>query len=132
MKKVSFLIIFLFVSCGQELRSPSSRGSQTLREFNSVTCSCSDYLDPVCGNNGAQYITFRNGCIAQCNDYDYTSGACDPNVGVTCDQTSGQVCGLPPCTTATNCPPARVYSDSCALTSAGATLVESSQCSFSL
>ena len=128
-----FVLLFcvLFYSCGQELRSPSSRGS-TLTEFNSLTCSCSEYRDPVCGYNGSQYITFLNGCIAQCNGYDYTSGACDPNVGATCDQSSGQVCGLPPCPSSTNCPSAQIYSDNCALTAAQATPVDISQCSLSL
>lgn len=131
MKPLAIILCLFLYSCGQDLRSPRSRGSQQT-EFSSLTCSCSEYRDPVCGNNGVQYVTFLNGCIAQCNGYDYKSGACDPNVAITCDQSSGQVCGLPPCNKQTNCPPAQIYNDNCALTNAGATQVEISQCSVSL
>lgn len=125
------LLLFVLIGCGQDLtRNPGARSDRT--DYSALTCSCGDYSSPVCGFNGTQYITFLNGCIAQCNGFSYTSGACAPQSGSAqqqCDSNSGQVCGIPPCTTQGSCPGASVYSDQCELQSNNATQVDLSQCS---
>jgi hypothetical protein len=132
MKWFSYIsIALILVSCGQELRTPSSRGSGS-SNFSGLTCSCSDLNEPVCGFDGSRYITFLNSCIAQCNGFNYTNGVCAPSVSAQCSQASGQVCGLPSCPTGVSCQPAGIFSDECALESAGATKVDLSQCTQSL
>lgn len=130
MRKLYFVLPFLFLfSCGQDLtRNPGARTEST--SYSSITCSCSDYSSPVCGFNGSQYITFLNGCIAQCNGFSYTSGACNPQGSsqTQCSSSSGQVCGIPACPTGQNCQGAGIYSDQCSLQNAGATQVDMSQC----
>lgn len=130
MKELLILSLFFLMSCGQDLtRNPGARSESS--SFSSLTCSCSDYNQPVCGFNGNQYVTFLNGCIAQCNGFSYTNGACNPQSSSqqqTCDSTSGQVCGVPPCPTNTSCQGAGIYSDDCALQQANATKVDMSQC----
>lgn len=130
MKAFFIIPLLFFVSCGQELSSTRAKRAQT-REFNSVTCSCSENVNPVCGFNGQQYVTFINACIAQCNNYDYSSGACPPDLGTQCNQNSDQVCGLPPCPNNVNCEAPRLYSDECALRNSGASPIDLSQCSAS-
>lgn len=97
-----------------------------------MTCSCSETSSPVCGFNGQHYVTILNACIAQCNGYEYKSGACPANVGSTCDENSGELCGLPPCPNNVNCEGPRLYADQCALRAAQAEVLDLSQCSGSL
>lgn len=132
MKLIGYISILLILfSCGQELRTGSSKGSSS-SNFSGLTCSCSDLRQPVCGFDGSRYITFLNSCIAQCNGFDYTNGTCAPSVGAQCNQSSGEVCGVPACPSESNCQPAGIYSDECALLAAGAAKVDLSQCTQSI
>lgn len=133
MRYIIFLAALFFISCGQDLTTTRSSRANT-QDFSALTCSCSDESSPVCGFTGSQYVTFLNGCIAQCNGFTYTSGSCTPTTS--CNQNSGQLCGQPPmpiCPTGMACtqqmPNPIWYANECNLISANATLVDTSNCS---
>lgn len=130
MKKLLFILIFI-VSCGQDLTS-LGRGNSGKASSNSqspLMCSCSDAKDYVCGSNGEINMTFLNGCIAQCNGFSYTQGACQAGEEVpSCDENIKDVCGQPACADTSNCPSPGIYSNQCTLVNSGATQVDMSEC----
>lgn len=136
MREILLSLLFILFSCGQDLPSKSSSRATASSNLSGVSCSCSDANSPVCGNAGDQYITFLNACIAQCSNYDYVDGICPEELNPRCNQASGLVCGQPPMPTcpsnmacATVMPAPVVYSNHCELISAGATMIEMSNCS---
>ena len=132
MKLIILTTLILLASCGQDLTSTgTTKGSSS--NFSALTCACSDQNAPVCAFTGAQYVTFLNGCIAQCNGFSYTNGSCTPTTN--CNQNSGQICGQPPmptCPTGMACtqqmPSPVWYANECDLNSAKATVTDSSNC----
>jgi len=132
MRYIMALMALIIVSCGQDLTTTRSTRSST-QNFSALTCSCSDQNSPVCAFTGSQYVTFLNGCIAQCNGFTFNSGACTPTT--TCNQNSGQVCGQPPmptCVAGMACtqqmPIPVWFASQCDLMNAKALVVDASNC----
>ncbi|MAF77848.1 MAG: hypothetical protein CME63_18155 [Halobacteriovoraceae bacterium] len=123
MLKKSYILLFsliFIVSCGQDVTSNMLTTGSSSSAASSNNCSCSNQVDPVCATANGQYITYRNGCLAQCAGLRYTTGQCSMD---DCDSDSGPVCGvidedLSP----------RVYSNECSLLKAGADQVVDSEC----
>lgn len=131
MRYLIAILVLVLASCGQDLTTRQTRGSS--QNFSALTCSCSDQNAPVCAFTGTQYVTFLNGCIAQCNGFTYRSGACTPTT--TCNENSGQICGQPPmptCSVGMACtqqmPSPMWYANECAMMNANARVTDVNQC----
>lgn len=122
MRQSFFILTFLSLlsSCGQDLSNGAMRTGTTTSAATSSDCGCPKTVDPVCVNMNQTSLTFKNGCLAQCAGYQYTSGGCTTN---TCNSYSGPVCG----TLSSDLTP-KVYTDECSLLRAGANQVASSDC----
>ncbi len=112
--------LFLITSCGQDITSGVLTTGSSSSAATANTCGCESTVDPVCANANGQYVSFKNGCLAQCSGFRYTMGSCSSD---NCNSNSGPVCGV----VNVELSP-RVYSDECALLKAGADQVEDSEC----
>lgn len=122
MKKSFYLatLLFLLSSCGQDLTNGALKMGTTTSAATTSNCGCPATVDPVCVSMNQTSLTFKNGCLAQCAGYQYTSGGCTTD---TCNSNSGPVCG----TLNTDLSP-KVYTDECSLLRAGANQVANSDC----
>ncbi len=131
MKSLFIFTLFFLFSCGQDLSS-LGRGNSGRASSNSqspLMCSCSDNKDYVCGTSGELSMTFLNACIAQCNGFSYTEGACQAGEETaSCNPEIKDVCGQPACADPNNCPSPGIYNDQCSLVNSGATQLDMSEC----
>lgn len=123
------LVLTIFVSCGQQdfnrKLSDTRVGTNNTPTLN---CPCSNEINPVCGANGQ---TYTNSCYANCNQQNFTLGAC---VTTDCSK-SGVVCGKPNsnCNVGDYCsgeddPAPQDYENDCKRIEAKATLLHVGAC----
>ncbi len=117
---LSISLIFILTSCGQDMSSTNFSAGSSTSTSSSSTCGCNTDSYPVCANVNGRNVTFKNGCLAQCSGYRYTTGSC---TGDDCDSNSGAVCGI----INEDLSP-RIYSNECSLLQAGADQVVDSRC----
>lgn len=119
----SFTLLFLLTSCGQDLTNGALRIGTSASGAAASDCNCPTTVDPVCVSFNGTSLTYKNGCLAQCDGRQYISGACTAN---NCNSNSGAVCGTR--NSNQNPPVYQIYSDECALLKAGSDQVTNDKC----